>query len=87
MGAAKFISEPIEVIAHIHHMKMVVIKFKWGNTVYNVAKMVNKWQVPSGQSKITHYIVECPKQGVSCEIAFDHFDLKWEIVSKSQMVK
>lgn len=83
MGAAKFISEPIEVIAHIHHMKMVVIKFKWGNTVYNVAKMVNKWQVPSGQSKITHYIVECPKQNISAEISFDNVTWKWEIVTYS----
>ncbi len=83
MPAAKFISEPIEVIAHMHHMKMIVLRFKWNDTVYNVGKMVNKWQVPSGESRITHYIVECPRQNVSCEIALHHADLKWEIVATS----
>jgi len=83
MPAAKFISEPIEVIAHMHHMKMVVLRFKWNSTVYNVSKMVNKWQVPAGESKITHYIVECPRQNISAEIAVDHLTFKWEIVSYS----
>lgn len=83
MGAAKFISEPIEVIAHMHHMKMIVLKFKWNNTVYNVAKMVNKWKVPAGESTITHFIVECPRQNVSCEISFDNVTWKWEIVTYS----
>lgn len=81
MAEGKFISEPIEVIAHMHHMKMVVLKFKWNNTVYVVSKMVNKWQEPSGESKITHYIVDCPQQNISAEIAYDHFDMKWEIVN------
>ncbi|MBS1495214.1 MAG: hypothetical protein JST55_17035 [Bacteroidetes bacterium] len=85
MAAAKFISDPIEVIAHMHHMKMVVLRFKWNDTVYNVNKMVNKWQVPSGESKITHYIVECPQQNISAEIAVDHLTFKWEIVSYSGM--
>ncbi len=85
MAAAKFISEPIEVIAHMHHMKMIVLRFKWKETVYYVSKMVNKWQVPAGESKITHYIVECPRQNVSAEIAFDHLNLKWEIVTYSGM--
>jgi len=45
--------------------------------------MVNKWQVPAGESKISHYIVECPRQNISAEIAFDHLTLKWEIVTYS----
>ena len=85
MPPAKFISEPIEVIAHMTGMKMVVLRFKWRNTVFNVSKMVNKWKVPSGVHMSTHYIVECPRQGVSCELAFNHTDLKWELVTNSEM--
>jgi len=83
MAAAKFISEPIKVIAYMDGMKMTVIRFKWNETVYNVSKMVNKWKVPMGDNMTTHYIVECPKQDVSCELALDHTDLKWILVTYS----
>ncbi len=72
--------EPVEVIAHFDKLKIKIIKFKWGSTVFNVSEMLRSWKVPQGEGFIIHYIVTCKQKDLLCELSFNTLDMKWELV-------
>lgn len=79
------IMEPIEVIVRYKKISVEIIKFKRGQTEYNVSKMGNKWKEPVGDTIITHYSVICDKQGISCELSHDHMLNQWMLVQLDMM--
>lgn len=74
------VSQPIEVIAYFHNLKIEIIKFKWKNSIYKVTQVVSKWKILSGNSYEYHFTVICKEQGVLCELSFNLNDFKWELV-------
>lgn len=74
------VSQPVEVIAYFHNLKIEIIKFKWRNTIYKVTQVVSKWKILSGNSYEYHFTVICKEQGVLCELSFNLSDFKWELV-------
>lgn len=74
------VSQPVEVIAYFHNLKIEIIKFKWKNSIYKVTQVVSKWKILSGNSYEYHFTVICKEQGVLCELSFNLNDFKWELV-------
>jgi hypothetical protein len=72
--------EPVEVIVHYNNLNANILKFKWNNKVYKVSAMPNKWTIPNGESKITHYTVICKDSDIIAELSFDHADMKWTLI-------
>lgn len=70
----------IEVIAHFKELDIIIIKFRWNNTVYKVTKTPNKWKIKDGEDSKTHFSVICENEGIIAELCYHHKDFKWELV-------
>ncbi len=78
--------KPIEVIAHFHHAKVNIIKFKWDDRTYKVDSIANTWRIPDNEEGFqTHYIVTCNDAGLICELSYFHKSMKWEIVQHNSL--
>jgi hypothetical protein len=77
---SQVILEPVDVIVKYKGTAVEIIKFRKGNTEYNVSKMGNSWKEPKGNGIITHYSLICDKQGICCELSHDHILNKWLLV-------
>lgn len=74
------IHEAIEVIAHFKEMDIVIVKFRWNNTVFKVTKIPNKWKVQNGEDFTTHFSVICESEDIIAELCYHHKDFKWELI-------
>lgn len=72
--------EPVQVVVHFDTLKLNILKFKRGNTVYKVSEVISKWKSHSGEAQITYYTVKCGEQNIVCELSLNHKDLKWEFI-------
>ncbi len=74
------ISEPVDVIAYFHNYKIEIVKFRWKNTIYNVSSVNSKWKIKNGDNIEFHFSVNCKKQKVICELAYNLSDFEWYLI-------
>ncbi len=86
MSKGNTVLEPVEVIAHFDKLKIKILRFKWGASVFNVSEMLRSWKVPEGEGFIMHYIVACKQKEILCELSFHNIDMKWELVRFDNML-
>lgn len=77
--------EPVEVIAHFNKLKIVILRFKWNGNVYNVTEMLQSWKIPLREGFSTHYVVTCKDKDLLCELSFNNWDMKWELIRYDSM--
>jgi len=76
----ELVNESVDVIVKYKGIKVEIIKFKRGQTEYNVSSIGNSWKESVGDTIITHYPVICERQGISGELSYNDILHTWTLV-------
>ena len=72
------IFEPIEVITHFNHGKLIPLKFKWNDRVYKINKVNGYWISDEGINRYYHFSVSINGPDFF-ELTFDMRGMTWEL--------
>lgn len=76
----RVVNEQVDVIVKYKGANVEIIKFRRGQTEYNVSKVGNIWIERKGGNVVTHYPFICDRQRISGELSHNHIENKWMLV-------